>query len=125
MIKLHKMFQMSGFWAFELAFSIACSCTESRSYWGRNVRNENETHQLSTRLSAHGMLIFLICSPSYSADSMIAEFQYILSALCSLEDRMYVEGMKVTLRKVRVHGRPLAEDVKLWTLVSILKNQMT
>lgn len=36
----------------------------------------NETHQLSTRLSAHGLLIFLIYSPIYSADSTVTEFQY-------------------------------------------------
>lgn len=38
---------------------------------------------------------------------------------------MDIEGLKVSLRKVGAHGRPRAEDVRLWALVLILKNQMT
>lgn len=38
---------------------------------------------------------------------------------------MDVEGLKVTLRKIRAHGHPVVEDVKFWTLLSSLKNQMT
>lgn len=85
----------------------------------------NETHQLSPRLSAHGLLIFFIYSPRYSVDSTIAEFQYTHPCPVLIRRLSGCRGTEGHSKKSSCTWPPSSRGCQTLGIGAILKNQMT